>query len=251
MRDCRVVLVRPQFAENVGAVARIMRNFGFAQMVLVAPEIGVDERSARKLSTHGEDLLDDAKIAPDLESALRGCRLTVATSARVAGPRREPADFETAMRQLGRLRSEGPTALVFGPERTGLSNAELATCDLLTTIPANPDYPTLNLAQSVAICLYELSRQVAAAPPTAADEKDLGTSTATAESDFRLMLELLEQALTRIGYLRTERSPALMHALRRCIVRAEPTPMEISLFMGLARQILWYADRHSNEQVNR
>ena len=169
---CRIVLVRPEIAANIGATARAMRNFGLRDLVLVAPAADPGDREARRLSTHGESILHSARIVPNLSTAVADCVFVAGTSARIGGLFRDDAECwpERILPRLVAALASGPAALVFGPEPTGLTNEEVARCHALIHIPADPEYPALNLAQSVAICLYELRRQSlvssGAEPPT-------------------------------------------------------------------------------------
>jgi tRNA/rRNA methyltransferase len=243
--NCRVVLVRTQIAANLGATARVMRNMGLTDLVLVDPTADHRDEQARKLSTHGEEILDHCRIVPDFADALGDCLLVVATSARMGGLFRKQSSGtpDEIMPRVVEFLTPGPVALVFGPEPSGLTNAEIARCHYLIHIPTDPTYPALNLAQSVAICLYELRRHslnrtpapVPAEPaPFAAQER---------------MFDHLRDALERIHFLYGDKADALMHALRHLLGRAGPSPMEVELLFGLARQIRWFADqsRRSDE----
>lgn len=158
MPRIRVVLVEPKNEGNVGAVARAMKNFGAAELILVRPCALGDE--ARKRAMHGIDLLESARIAPSFAEALAGADLVVGTSgidtasekhfARIAIGPSEAAD------RLATL--QGCVAVAFGREDFGLSEEEIAACDLLVKIPAAEEYPILNLSHAVAILLYELHR---------------------------------------------------------------------------------------------
>src|SRR5437899_5757348 len=157
--NCRVVLVRPRVAGNLGAAARVMRNMGLSDLVLVAPEADPGDRQARQMSTHGESILDSARVVPDLGEAVADCLLVAATSARtgklIRGQFGPPEEIVPA---LAEALPSGPVALVFGPERSGLTDREVTRCHHLIHIPTDPSYPALNLAQAVGICLYELRR---------------------------------------------------------------------------------------------
>src|SRR5262249_29146916 len=132
----------------------------------------------------------------------------------------------------------GPVALVFGPERTGLSDHQISRCHHLIHVPTDPSYPALNLAQAVGICAYELRRaglrreHVAPGPCPAAFAQQ--------ERAF----DQLRAALEKIHFLYGPKADATMDALRHLIGRAQPSEMELGLLFGLARQIRWYADRH-------
>jgi tRNA/rRNA methyltransferase len=155
IEHCRVVLVRPQFAGNIGSTARVMRNMGLTDLVLVAPEADPQERLSQQLSTHGQAILDRARIVGQFEEAVADCVLVVGTSARTGGlfRRQSVGTPDEIMPRLMPTLGQGTTALVFGPERTGLSNEEVTRCHFLITLPADPSYPALNLAQAVGITL--------------------------------------------------------------------------------------------------
>jgi tRNA/rRNA methyltransferase len=243
LQNCRVVLVRPQIAGNVGAVARVMRNMGLRDLTLVEPLANPADPEARKLSTQGEDILEGARIVADLGEAVNDCVLVAGTSARIGGPfrRQSVGPPDAVMPELVAEMAKSPVALVFGPEPNGLSDAEVTRCHSLIHIPTDPGYPALNLAQAVAICLYELRRawlqQTTPAPSL--------PQAAPFEMQER-MLANLRAALEDIHFLYSENADSLMHALRHLIGRAKPTATEVEILLGLARQIRWFA-QHSRQ----
>jgi tRNA/rRNA methyltransferase len=236
--NCRVVLVRPHIAANLGAVARVMRNMGLSDLALVDPVASPTDRQARQLSTHGEEILDRARIVSNLEEAVADCGLVAATSARTGGLFRRQSVCTPAelMPRLAEVMASSRVALVFGPEPTGLSNAEVTRCHALVHIPTDPTYPALNLAQAVAICLYELRKTwLQRTAPRAAQDAPAPFA------DQERMFDRLRQALQDVHFLYGEKADALMHGLRHLVGRAGPTPMEVELLFGLARQLRWFA----------
>jgi tRNA/rRNA methyltransferase len=235
--DCRIVLVEPRIAANLGATARVMRNFGLRDLVLVNPQADPNDREARKLSTHGEDILDAARTVADLGDAVADCVLVVGTSARIGGlmRRQSVGTPDEIMPQL--VGAGGPIALVFGREGNGLTDKEVMRCHFLIHIPAAPEYPALNLAQAVAICLYELHR---VAGHGVSQKTDAPADFAAQEEMFRHVRTALEE----IHFLYGAKADSLMHALRHLLGRARLTTMEVDLLHGLARQILWHAHRN-------
>jgi TrmH family RNA methyltransferase len=244
LERCRVVLVRTQFAGNLGSTARIMRNMGMTDLRLVSPEADPADRQAKQLSTHGEEILNNARVVQDLGDALADCTLVVATSGRTGGFYRQqsvgsPREIGQAM--VSHL-STGPAALVFGPEATGLTNDEITRCQRLIHIPADPGYPALNLAQAVTICLYEIrcawleqtTIQSTLEPPASFDHIDR-------------MFAQLKAALEDIHFLYGPNADALMHALRQIISRAQPNATEVDILFGLARQMQWYVKNGSRK----
>jgi TrmH family RNA methyltransferase len=247
MHACRVVLVRTQNSGNLGSVARAMRNLGTRDLVLVNPEASPTDEMALALATrHASDILESARIVPTLADALAGCVMSAGTSARTGGlyRRQSVLSLPEAAPRLVEAMSAGPIALVFGPERTGLENDEITSLTWQVTIPADDEYPVMNLAQSAVVCLWELRRtwlegiQEAALP---------ASEVASVEEQER-MFEHLRQALTRIRYLRGGRANALFHGIHHLLARANPSPMEVRLLLGLARQLDYVAQRTAWEE---
>jgi tRNA/rRNA methyltransferase len=247
LQNCRVVLVRPMYAGNIGATARVMRNMGLTQLTLVAPQADPTDKQARQMSTHGEPILHSAHIVAGLGDALADCVLAVATSARTAGLFRHQtvAMPEEVMPRLLDAAADAPVALVFGPEQTGLSNAEVTRCHHLIHVPTDPSYGALNLAQAVAICLYELRRSWL----RRTGGEPVRERTPTAMAHQERMFDLLKTALTEIHFLWDEKADALFHAVRHVIGRAGPTAQEADILIGLARQIRWHA-RHGGRAAD-
>src|SRR5262245_35494092 len=242
LQRVRIVLVRPHYAGNLGSTARVMRNFGLTDLVLVAPYTSRDDLEARRLATHGLAVLDAARVAPDLGDAVSDCVFTLATSALTAGVIRRgmigpPAEV---MPELLVAAQRGPVALVFGPEPHGLSNEEIGRCHGMVHIPVDPAYPALNLAQAVTVCCYEWRRAWSAAVNADRAAPAPGPPVAP-HADQERMFEHLRQAFQAVGFLFGDRQESLMHAMRQLIGRAFPTPQEVRMLHGLARQLLWVA----------
>jgi tRNA/rRNA methyltransferase len=217
------VLVSPKASGNVGAAARALKNMGFADLRLVAPR-DYDPRAAAAMAVHAGDVLERARIYPDLIAALGDRTLSVGTTAR-SGP----------------YRSEGlanRVAMVFGPEDFGLSNVEIAQCQRLITIPTAAAYPSLNLAQAVIVVAYELMTAADVArdtlPTLAAEEY-------AAAGEVEEMHRRMADALIAIGFLPDDNPDHLMLTLRAMFGRSGLRPRELDILNGLARQIRWVA----------
>jgi len=240
LHNCRVVLVRPHYAGNLGATARVMHNFGLTQLVLVDGIANPIDDEARRLSTHGEFILQAARSIQNMDEAVADCVLVVATSARSAGVFRSTSSLP--LRQIAPIMRcamrKGPVAFVFGPEPSGLSNQEIDRWHYLLHIAGNPEYEALNLAQAVGICLYELN---ACMLPEGDAAWEGGGPADFSEQDR--MFEHLRRGLDAIHFLYGEKADALMHAMRHLIGRANPTPAEVKMLHGLARQMEWVATR--------
>ena len=235
---CRVVLVRTHYAGNIGSTARAMRNFGLRELVLVDPIASPLAHEARQLATHGVEVLDSARVVQDLGEAVGDCVFVLGTAGVSDGMFRQIA-VGTPEEQLPRLLAAteaGPVALVFGPEPHGLSNAEVTRCHGLIQIPTDPDAPSLNLAHAVAVCGYELHRLANGRCETAG-----GSDAVASVADQERMFDHLRQALEAIHFLYGTKAGPLMHAVRQLIGRSMPTPREVRMLHGVARQLLWAA----------
>lgn len=239
---CRVVLVRPHTPGNVGAVARAMRNFGFRDLVLVDPVCDLAHADARALAVHGVDVLDAARVVPTLAEAVADCGVVLTTSGETGGLVRK-GFWGTPEEKLPALLdglADGPAALVFGPEPHGLTAAEVAVGHGSVFIPADPEYPSLNLSHAVTVCLYELRRLWLRRVPTgSADAAESAATFAEQERAF----DHLRAGLTAVRFLWDFRSDGKFHVLRQLLTRARPTRKEVLMLHGLAKQLEFVARR--------
>lgn len=218
-----MVLVGAQHPGNVGAAARAMKTMGLDDLALVAPR-AFPHPEADALAAGAGDLLRRARVFPTLDAAIADCAHVAGTTAR----RRYLAATAVTPRQWAEriATGRGPVALLFGRERTGLTNAELARCQALIHIPANPDYPSLNLAQAVQVLAYEL--RLAAAVPA-----PLGQHLPARQAELEAFYQHLERALVAIGFLNPRHPRRLMSRLRRLFGRAAPDAGEINILRGI------------------
>ncbi len=237
LKRCRVVLVRPHFDGNVGSVARLMLNFGLDDLVCVAPIADLFSLEARRMATHGWPILESARIVETLDEALEGTAFVLCASGKVAGQYREShyGRPDELLPRLVDVLPQAPTALVFGPEPHGLSNEDVIRCHGVMRILTAPTETALNLSQAVGICLYELHMTQLRKQGTALSET---REIASFEVQER-MFGHLREALESLHFIFGQRADSLMHAFRQLIVRAHPSPGEVKILHGLARQILW------------
>lgn len=230
----RVVLIEPRNALNIGAAARAMLNFGFSEMWLVDP---YDDAFRRAKSAMGAaDVLAKARVTSDRAEALGDASLVVASSA-LQGRATNIVQRELAPGGLA-LRThleKSPAALMFGPEKTGLSREDLSFADWIVTIPTNPDCPSMNLGQAVAVCCYEVAQRTRPVP-------ELRTpATMPAEQRGRLLGELIS-VLDDSGFLFQQGREEQTQKLRRWVSRLRLAPNDGLLFLGMLRQIRWKLD---------
>src|SRR5947207_4640748 len=227
--DIRIVLVAPSHPGNIGAVARAMKNMALHELLLVQPkEFPHPEASARASGAH--DVLGAARVVASLGEALEGCGFVAATTSRDRDQYFRVIDVRAAaVRTLAESR-RAPAALVFGPERTGLTNEELETAHALIRIPANPAYPSLNLAMAVQLVAYELFR---AGAGDAAASAPAGPPLAGAQELARLYAHFA-QVLEEIEFRdRTQSGTHLMGRIRRFLQRAERDQNEVNILRGI------------------
>jgi tRNA/rRNA methyltransferase len=237
MPDLRIVLVEPQEAGNVGAVARAMKNFGFDDLVIVGrhpPLLPV----AGWWASGADDLLERARFAATLQEAVADANLTVATTS-MRG-RTTAADFDPAA--LAAQFAEGQTmALVFGREDSGLTREELALCHRTAAVPTNERFPTMNLAQAVCVFCFALSRM---ARPR--------TSRALAPAGLvERMHERLESLLLETGFLQANNPDRIYDDIRAIFGRAALDEREATILLGLIHQIEWALSSRASDSDNR
>lgn len=227
--ELHFVLVEPVVPENVGAAARALKTMGFSNLKLVNSDYHRHER-ATWLAHGAGDILDQARSYPDLDSALVGMDLVIGTSAKPRHNRRvnlTPADVKKVIEDKGEAISR--VALVFGREDQGLSNQEIAACDLVTSVPLVAPYPSLNLAQAVMLYAWELS-SLQAAPAQAPAAGDLSQYRVLRERVAALLnrldkvpeSKLYDWALERLALL-GEKDIHFLHTLCQSLERSLPT----------------------------
>ncbi|MGA8890037.1 MAG: RNA methyltransferase [Anaeromyxobacteraceae bacterium] len=242
--DVIFVLHRPSSAENIGAVARVLANFGLSRLRIVAPpswdgppRTGRGQnaredvlRRARRTARRAENLLQAAEVFPDLGAALAGTVWACGTTSRdVEGrPRLTP---RTLGPEVVRRSAGGPVAVVLGEERRGLSDAELTACASVCTIPTDAGYDSMNLAQAAAVLAYEVA--LAGGAGIAAVPGEAPARHETVEAFWGRMRVLLAGA----GYLNPQNPDAILAEWRRLLARAEPTQREAELLAAAARSL--------------
>ncbi|HLI63688.1 MAG TPA: RNA methyltransferase [Terriglobales bacterium] len=231
----RVVLVRPRNPLNIGAAARAMSNFGFLRLRLVNP-YQVAFREARS-AMGAAALLTAAEEFPSTAAAVADCSLVVGTTAIQHRELRHPLRrLEYGAQLIRRECASGCVALLFGSEKTGLSNDDLSHCHWLLHIPTREQHLSMNLGQAVAVCLYELVRD--SKPPAPLKKKEPIEKPAPAGQVERISSLLLE-ALHRSGYVNPIAASSTEERVRRMVRRLDLSSGDADLWLGMLRQILW------------
>lgn len=230
MSEVRVVLVQPSHPGNIGGVARAMKNMGLRGLYLVDPA-AFPHPDAQARAAAATDVLAAARVYPSLDQALEGCSLVIGTSARartIAWPQLDP---ETCARRLMAHSERAPAALLFGRERTGLTNDELDRCHYVVEIPADPAFPSLNLVCAVQVLAYELRRASLRSP--ASNGETATDAPPASQEDMQRFYRHLEEVLIEIAFLNPAHPRKLMRRLMRLFNRAGLDQNELNILRGI------------------
>jgi tRNA/rRNA methyltransferase len=224
-----IILVRPQLPENIGSVARAMNNFGLKELRLVSPLFSPQDPKSISLAAGADDILERAKIYDSLEDAISDLHYVYATSATQRHMVKSYASVKEAMVEIVDFQNVG---IVFGPERTGLTNDELPKFRSIIHVPVNPEFSSLNLAQSVAITAYEWYQ-------TQTDYKGdlhMGESLPATQQQLQGFLNTLEQCLDDIHFWRIDhKKPIMWQNLQNIFTRMDLTEQEVRTLHGMIK----------------
>jgi tRNA/rRNA methyltransferase len=231
-----VVLVEPQLGENIGAAARVMANFGLSRLRLVAPRQAWPNPKAAMMAAGADRVLEGAQLFDSTAAAIADCTFVIATTARAHDQAKPVLSPEVAARALApRVAAQEAVAILFGRERIGLLNEEVALADLIVTFPVNPAFASLNLAQAVAIMGYEWFKLAAdGALPFAMPRK----SGAALKEQLAAFFAGIEQELERVEFFRpAEKRETMLVNLRNIFARMQPTQQDIQTLHGVLTAI--------------
>lgn len=229
------MLVAPRHPGNIGAAARAMLTMGLTQLALVRPR-RFPSAEATERASGAAAMLETAHIAETLEEAVAGCAWVVGSSARQRHLGDEPMRPDEAAQRLIEAAQTARVALVFGSERMGLTNEELDRCHARTSIAANPEYSSLNLAAAVQVYAYELRRAAGLAQIPAGKTLHPWYAPSTAE-EMENFYEHLERVLLRTGFLDPANPRLLMRRLRQLCARARPDRNEVNILRGILTSV--------------
>ena len=238
-----IVLVRPQLGENIGMAARAMLNCGLSSLRLVSPRDGWPNPKAQRAASGADVVLDKAQVFDTVGEAVADLERVVATTARnrelsqrILTPRRAATEMRGWIGQAEKV------GILFGPERTGLTNDDMVHADTALSIPLNPQFSSLNIAQAVLLVAYEWAAADEDAP--AERMSDHVTRPAT-KDELSNLFEHLERALDQSGFLRNKAMrPAMVHNLRAFLQRAAMTEQEVRSFHGVIK----YLAKHKHSE---
>lgn len=226
-----IVLVRPQLGQNIGKAARAMLNFGLTEMRLVAPRDGWPNPDAGPAASGADIVLEHARVFETTAEAIADCSLVFASTVRRRDLVLPVVDPETMAQEIHS--TESRTAILFGPERSGLETEDVALVSRIVTVPINPEFGSLNLAQAVILLAYEWSRGAALAQPTL---RDIEPPAPMGELDG--LIGQLEGDLEQVGYFfPPDRVQATKTTLRTILTKPQWSSREISALRGVIRAL--------------
>ena len=232
-----IVLTRPQMGENIGAAARAMLNFGLEHMRLVAPRDGWPNPAAVAMASGASPVLDHAGLFPDVAAAVADCDYVYATTARARGLVKPVLTPEAAMAEARAMVAAGKrVAVLFGPERAGLENEDVTHANAIITVPVNPGFYSLNLAQCVLLTAYEWMRQSSA---VAGVRLELAGTDLASGIELQKLGEHFEDKLEAAGFFHPpEKVPHMKLNLRNMLGRWGMTRSEVQTLHGILRQLV-------------
>ncbi len=236
----RIVLVEPAGPRNLGSIARVLKNMGLSQLILVNPQCDPQDPEAMTMAVHGDDVLTQAIRVHSLSEAIQGCYRVIGTTGR---NQNYPPEWVIEMpRQVLPCLGSRSAAIIFGPEDRGLTNEELSLCHHRIMIPSHVEYPSLNLAQAVGICCYELRLADLAQgeQPTLFDGRRRAKDRELQLAPIEVMegfYDHLEQLLLKIEYLQHHTAKRKMEKFRTLFNRAQLTLQEVAQLRGILRKM--------------
>ena len=234
-RNISIVLYKPKYAGNIGAVARAAKNMGIHHMVVVGTG-EYDNEEMLQRSTHlAADVVDHIRYVENVEDALGSFSYIVGTTARLGKGRGPFVAPRVAAPDVAERSQQNKVALLFGPEDTGLANEQLRLCHSVVTIPTSREFTSLNLSHAVMILCYEI---FVASSPVASTEV---TPKLALSSELEGMYEQIKTLLAEIGFLNPENPDYWMMHLRRFFTRAGILSREVKIIRGICRQLAWHA----------
>ena len=236
------VLVRPQMGENIGAAARAMWNFGLDQMRVVAPRDGWPNERAVAMASGAGRLLDEAQLSATLADAVGDRTYVYATTARQRDLTKPVFSPEAAMADAARRIQTGEkVAVLFGPERAGLENDDIAVANAIVTVPVNPEFPSLNLAQCVLLTGYEWRR---ATPEIIGEELELAGTEMASQIEVDKLAQHYEERLDAADFYYPEaKADGMKRTMRNLWSRMPMTRADVQLFHGVLRQMVRWKER--------
>lgn len=237
-----MILVRPQMGENIGGAARAMWNFGLDRMRVVAPRDGWPNPKAVAMASGAGRLLDEAGLFENVRDAVADCDYVFATTARMRGITKPVMTPERALEHARALVAEGKkVGVMFGPERAGLENEDVVEANAIVTVPVNPEFASLNLAQAVLLMSYEWGRQTTEVPP---EVMEMAKTDWAGHIEVEKLGDHFEETLDAAGFFfPPDKADGMKMVLRNLWSRMPLTKADVQVFHGMMRQMKRWKER--------
>lgn len=237
IEDVRIVLVETSHPGNIGAVARAMKNMGLKRLFLVDPKV-FPSALATERSAGADDILEHAQVVPTLREAISDCELVFGASARVRQIPWPTVNPRQTAEQVCAHPNPSKIAVVFGTERSGLTNDALSQCHYHTVIPANPNYESLNLAQAVQVITYELYQSYLNQTENSDKNKLSVVPVQAPLEDIFGVFDHMESVLDQIDFLTPKSSRVLIYRIKRMILKTKLETEEVNILRGIFKAVL-------------
>jgi TrmH family RNA methyltransferase len=224
----KIILIKPKKSGNLGAIARVMANFGFKDLIIVNPKCKKTSIEAKKRAKHAQKILKSAKVVKNLPKL----HTLIATTSQLGTDyniTRSPINLEQLKNKIDKIKSKDKIGLVFGPEGEGLSNKEINKCDFVLTIPTSKEYPVLNLSHAVAVTLYELSKIMSS---TKVGEHIILAS----EADKNQLLKLVKKKINKLTFQTKSKKQTQLTVWKKLISKSFLTKREAFALMGFFKK---------------
>ncbi len=236
-RSPAIILHSPQLGENIGAAARVMRNFGLTDLRLVTPRDGWPNPAADTMSAGAFEAGVTVSVHETLQDSLEGITWLAAATARLRGIEKRVGDAQAAAETAHARLGAGKSAIMFGAEKSGLPNDAVAVSDFLMTYPVDTDFKSLNLAQAVCVFCAEWGK-LAIGPRADEGDNKAGLGDLAPRDELYRMFEHFEEELERAGYFfPPEKTPLMKDNLRAALIRADWTQQEVQTFRGAIKAL--------------
>lgn len=238
-----IILVNTQMGENIGMAARAMLNCGLSDLRLVAPRDGWPSETAQSTSSGALSVIEGARLYNTVAEAIADCSFVIGATARdrdMMKPVLSPETAAHAIHVADTAKGSPTSALVFGPERAGLTNEDVTCCDAVLTIPLNPDYSSLNIAQAVLLVAYQWYRHSNQSPANTdfIDRLAVTDKDTASKEEIESLLAHVEKALDDTGFFKTpQQRPTMLNNLRNAFQRMRMTVQETHTFHGLIKSL--------------
>lgn len=234
--NIKIVLVETSHTGNMGSAARAMKTMGLTNLCLVNPIIKPDSQSI-SLAAGASDIIKNAHICSSLAQAIADCNLVIGTSARSRSLQWPNLTPKVCADKIVQQALNSKVALVFGRERVGLTNDELQKCDYHVSIPANPDYSSLNLAMSVQVLCYEIRMSMLNTQDLTSNSIEVAEVDFPTNADIERFYQHLQQTLLNTGFINANHPGQVMGRLRRLFTRAHVEQQELNILRGILTSI--------------